>query len=37
MAEWEEVADGSFWQLGNLRQYEPLFEEGSRGLLELDL
>jgi len=37
MAEWEEVAEGSFWQLGDLRQYESLFEEGARGLLELDL
>jgi len=31
------VADGSFWQLANLSQYEPYFEEGDRGLLELDL
>ncbi len=37
MAKWEEVADGSFWELAGLRQYEPYFEEGSRGLLELDL
>ena len=37
MAKWEEVADGSFWELANLSQYEPYFEEGSRGLLELDL
>jgi len=37
MAQWEEVADGSFWQLSNLSQYEPYFKEGSRGLLELDL
>ncbi len=37
MAKWEEVAEGSFWQLANLSQYEPYFEEGDRGLLELDL
>ena len=37
MAQWEEVADGSFWELADLRQYEPYFKEGSRGLLELDL
>ncbi len=37
MAKWEEVAEGSFWQLADLSQYEPYFEEGSRGLLELDL
>lgn len=33
----ELVADGSFWQLADLRQYEPLIGEGDRGLLELDL
>jgi len=33
----ELVADGNFLQLANLSQYEPYFEEGSRGLLELDL
>jgi len=37
VAKWEEVAEGSFWQLADLRQYEPYFEEGDRGLLELDL
>ena len=37
MAKWEEVAEGSFWQLADLSQYEPYFEEGDRGLLELDL
>ncbi len=37
MAKWEEVAAGSFWELADLRQYEPLLEEGARGLLELDL
>ncbi len=37
MAKWEEVAQGSFWDLANLRQYESSFEEGARGLLELDL
>jgi len=37
MAKWQEVAEGSFWQLADLRQYEPYFEEGERGLLELDL
>ena len=33
----ELVAEGNFLQLANLSQYEPYFEEGSRGLLELDL
>ena len=37
MAQWEEVAEGSFWDLADLSQYEPYFEEGERGLLELDL
>ena len=37
MAKWQEVAEGNFWQLANLSQYEPYFEEGDRGLLELDL
>jgi len=37
MAKWEEVAAGSFWQLTDLRQYESYFEEGDRGMLELDL
>lgn len=37
MAKWEKVAEGGFLQLANLSQYEPYFEEGDRGLLELDL
>lgn len=37
MAKWEEVAEGGFWELADLSQYEPYFEEGDRGLLELDL
>jgi len=34
---WEQVAEGPFWSLADVGQYEEELPEGSRNLLELDL